>query len=303
MKKFSFILSTITLGLFSTLLLAGNVRAGEPSLREKLIDSNVFSAVYAIDDYLTLATVPGSADEASVNDGLRALCAGAGADLERSDDGENGEVYRCTSSFTVSSVHSIEDDGSRSFLIKHAEIQPLDYRTPVVPSYSSLLEPKKGRLQGSYSNTDIYQYVYALCKKENGSPAFVVPKKYGKYVRLTKVAPADAFDYFMTSVKKKDAWYATCEGEKRFMLEKEYSYSENDRESLIFHPNRGLEGISFVSAEDAPAYREKLEAAAKGKEAMNDVKTFGLFGAAPRMVEYTGAVPVNMAGDRKHLGL
>lgn len=259
MKKFSVILIAAALSLFSTLLLAGSVRAGEPSLREKLIDSKVFSAVYAIDDYLTVAEAPGSTDEASAYEGFKTLCTGNGALFERSNEEKNGEIYRCASSFTVSSARSAED-GSKSFLIKHSDRQPIGYRTPVVPSYARLLAPTKGRLKGSYSNTEIYQYVYALCKKENGSPAFVVPKRYGKYVRLTKVAPADAFDYFMTSAKKKDAWYAACEGEKKFMLEKEYSYSEKDRESLIFHPNRGLEGISFVRAEEMPSYMSKLEA-------------------------------------------
>lgn len=267
MKKISVILTTAALSLFSTLLPAGSVLAGEPSLREKLIDSKVFSAVYAIDDYLTMATAPGSTDEASVYEGFKTLCTGNGALFERSNEEKNGETYRCAPSFTVSSAPGAED-GGKSFLIKHADRQPIGYRTPVVPSYARLLAPTKGRLKGSYSNTEIYQYVYALCKKENGSPAFVVPKRYGKYVRLTKVAPADAFDYFMTSAKKKDAWYASCEGEKKFMLEKEYAYSEKDQESLIFHPNRGLEGISFVSAEEAPSYKSKLEAAMK-EEAMN----------------------------------
>jgi hypothetical protein len=253
MKKFSVILIASALSLSSTLFLPVSVRAGE-SLREKLIDSKVFSAVYAIDDYLTMVTAPVSTNETSVYEGFKTLCTGGGAVFERSNEENAGEIYGCAPSFTVSSAPGTQD-GSKSFLIKHSERQPVGYRTPVVPSYAHLLAPAKGRLQGSYSSTEIYQYVYALCKKENGNPAFVVPKRYGRYVRLTKVTPADAFEYLTTSVKKTDAWYAACEGEKKFMLEKEYAYSEKDRESLIFYPNRGLEGISFVSAEDAPSYK------------------------------------------------
>lgn len=298
MKKFSLILIAAALSLSSTLFLPGSVRAEEPSLREKLIDSKVFSTVYAIDDYLTMATVPGSTDEASVYEGFKTLCTGNGAVFVRSNEEKNGEIYGCALSFTVSSAPGAEN-GSKSFLIKHSDRQPVGYRTPVVPSYARLLAPAKGRLKGSYSNTEIYQYVYALCKKENGNPAFVVPKRYGKYVRLTKVAPADAFEYLMTSVKKKDAWYAACEGEKKFMLEKEYAYSEKDRESLIFHPNRGLEGISFVSAEDAPSYKSKLDAAIE-KEAMNGPEKTDYLDGLAREVAYAKTGFVKTPDGRKY---
>ena len=258
MKIYSVILRAAALGLFSTFFLAGSSLAGQTSLREKLVESKTFSAVYAVDDNLTMATVAGSTDPAAVENGFKELCAGNGSVLERSNDPKNGETFSCPSSFTVTAAATAEN-GDRSFLIRHSDRQPLEYRTPAVPSFSRLLAPPKGRLKENYSNAEIYQYAYALCKKENGNPAFVVPKRYGKYTRLTKLPPADAFDYLVSSVKRKDAWYAACEGAKKFMLEKEYAYSDNDRESLIFHPNRGLEGISFIAPDDAPSYKSKIE--------------------------------------------
>lgn len=262
MKNYSVLLRVAALGLFSTFFLAGTSLAGETSLREKLVESKTFSAVYAIDDNLTMATVPDSTDPAAVENEFKELCALNGSALDHSTDPENGEAFSCPSSFTVAAAEKAED-GSRSFLVRHADRQPLEYRTPAVPSYSRLLAPPKGRLKENYSNAEIYQYAYALCKKENGNPSFVLPKKYGKYTRLTKLPPADAFGYLVSSVKKKDAWYAACEGAKKFMLEKEYAYSEKDKESLIFHPNRGLEGISFVSPDEVPSFKSKVEVSIK----------------------------------------
>ncbi|MBI5587196.1 MAG: hypothetical protein HY889_02390 [Deltaproteobacteria bacterium] len=259
MRRFPTVLRTVTLSLFSAALFAGAAHAGEISLREKLVESKAFTAVYAVDDYLTMTTVPASADQSAVYEGFKALCTGNGAALDRAPENNNGEVYGCAGSFTVSAAEvSSADAVNRSFLITHSAPQPLNYRTPAVPSYAGLSTPPNGKLKESYSSADLYQYVYALCKRVNGTPAFVVPRRYGKYVRLTRIAPADAFKYLVASGDKKDAWYAACEGEKKFMLEKEYKYSPNGPQSLVFHSNRGLEGINFVRAEDMPSYVSKL---------------------------------------------
>jgi len=302
MSRFSVLLRAAALGLFSTILVAASSVAAGPSQRERLVESKAFSAVYAIDEHQTVAAVaPGGDGYGRAREGFKALCEGSGAVLAREDHGTDGESYACGSSFTASAAPG-SVDGARSFIVRHAESQPLAYRTPVVPSYASLLEPAKGKLKESYSSAEIYQYVYALCKKENGNPAFVVPRRYGKYVRLTKVAPADAFEYLITSVEKKDAWYAACEGKKRFMLEKEYAYSEGAQASIIFHPNRGLEGISFVSSDEAPSLKSKLEAAVTDED-MNNPNKIDFLDEMAWEVAFTRTDFVKTLDGGKYFGL
>jgi hypothetical protein len=133
-------------------------------------------------------------------------------------------------------------------LIKTEATQPLTYKNPYIPSLEQVAAPAGGRIEGDYASIDIYQYMYALCKKENGTPSVIVSKRFGKFARYTEVSAEEAFNYLLSSGEGKDPWFFGCEGENRFIVEKDYQSSPEGANRFSFHPKRGLEWVDYVKA-------------------------------------------------------
>lgn len=189
------------------------------SLRDRLIESKAMQAVYAINDHLTLV-------------------AGEGALPEGSGEG-----------FTVLNKFSDETDTHMAYLIKYDNAQPFGYKNPSIPSYEDLTMPANGEINlGALheSGVDLYQHMTALCRKFNGEATFVIPKRHGKFKRLTSVDAAEAFNYILFSGDKDNAWLMACEGTKRFVVEKNFQSVTKGEDTADFYSSRGLEGVNYV---------------------------------------------------------
>ena len=224
----------------AVLALSGQAFSEETNIRLSLLEDESVTALYTIDEFNTLV----KADKwSSLDQTLEAICSGYKGEIETIDNS-----LKCEGVFTASKIDSTEP--GKSVLITAETAQPLAYRNPSIPSMEELMPLPGGRIEGDHTSIDIYQYMYALCKKEGGTPSVVVSKRFGKTARYTEVSAGEAFDYLLESGEGRDPWFFACEGEKRFIVEKDYQHNQDGSNRFTFHPKRGLEWVDYVKAED-----------------------------------------------------
>jgi len=211
--------------------------AGELSLRQRLLEETAVETLYSVDEHTTLFTASGSKEALAA---LGELCRSKEASLASVDN-----VLKCGDAF---SAEVAGRDGS--YLIKSGAAEPIAYRTPSVPPYEEIETPPDGEMEGALAGIDMYQYMYALCKKGNGKAFTVISKRAGRFVRLVEASPEEAFRHLFSSGDSKDPWFFACEGETKFIVEKDYGYSPDDRGKFTFRQNRGLEWVDFMKAGD-----------------------------------------------------
>ena len=217
------------------------------SLRLRLVESSSAASIYTIDENSMLVTSTGPGQLAGE---LEGFCTRNGETLERVEEkGDRMLAVRCGKLFEAESLEGRQVNGKMVFNIKSAAPEPFAFKNPVYPAIDGLTAPPDGRLPGNYSSLDMYQYMYALCKKDGGTPATVITKRSGRSVRLAEAQDAEAFDYIFNSGDSKDPWYMECAGDKRFLVEKNYKYDLYQDNAYIFHSNRGLDGINYVQLE------------------------------------------------------
>lgn len=229
------------------LLAASGQALAEDSLRHELLGSGVAMTLYSVDSHTTVLKTGTPDDVASKFEGL---CSKRGASITVREN-----TYACEGVFEASKSPAAQET---SFFIKTVDEQPLVYVNPSIPPVEELTLPPNGRIKGDHASVDIYQYMYALCAKENGTASVVISKRLGKVARYTEVGAQEAFDYLLSSGDGKDPWFFACEGETRFMVEKDYQYDSNGANKFSFHLKRGLEWVDYVKAEDGKV--AKLEA-------------------------------------------
>ena len=214
----------------------------ETNIRLSLLEDESVTALYTIDEFNTLV----KADKwNSLDQTLEAICSGYNGEIE-----SNGNSLTCDGVFTASKIDSLAGEG-QAVLITAETAQPLAYRNPSIPSMEELMPLPGGRIEGDHASIDIYQYMYALCKKDGGTPSVVVSKRFGKTARYTEVSAGEAFDYLLASGEGRDPWFFACEGEKRFIVEKDYQHNLDGSNRFTFHPKRGLEWVDYVKAGDS----------------------------------------------------
>lgn len=233
--------------LSALILLAASGQAwAQDSLRHELLKSGTDLTLYSVDSHTTVVKAAEGADVAST---LKGLCSGRQAAFT-----VNENVLTCEGVFEASRVESALGQET-SYFIKTADEQPLVYTNLSIPPFEELTLPPNGRIAGDHASADIYQYMYALCKKENGTPSVVISKRFGKTARYTEVGAEEAFSYLLSSGDGKDPWFFACEGETRFMVEKDYQYDSSRASKFSFHLKRGLEWVDYVKAEDGKVAR------------------------------------------------
>ncbi|OIJ74025.1 MAG: hypothetical protein A2V21_306960 [Deltaproteobacteria bacterium GWC2_55_46] len=230
--------------LLAMALIGNGAYAGEQSLRERLIGTGTVETLYSVDDHTTIV----KAADGQALKGLEALCSeyiGAGLVKE-------GAAMKCGAIFEAS--EDLTQGKNPLYRIKSEEAQPVAYKIAALPPFEELSAPPDGRIEGGLGSIDVYQYMYALCKKEQGSHSIVISRRFGRFVRLVEVPSEEAFDYLLSSGDTKDPWFFACEGENRFIVEKDYQYDPDGEKKFYFRQDRGLESVDYIKSGE----REKL---------------------------------------------
>lgn len=234
------ILKKLMLPAVAVLSLSGQAWSEDATLRQKLLESETITALYSVDDHTTLIKAESLENISST---LSAICSGQKGTLISDENS-----FRCEGVFEASEVDSTGSEG-KSVLIKTEAAQELAYKNPYIPSLEEVSAPPGGKIEGDYASIDIYQYMYALCKKENGTSSVIVSKRFGKVARYTEVSAQEAFSHLLASGEGKDPWFFACEGENRFIVEKDYQFNSEGANSFYFHPKRGLEWVDYVKSD------------------------------------------------------
>ncbi len=217
---------------------AACVDAGELNIRQRLLEHTAVETLYSADEHTSLFTAAsGSAALAAIGD----VCGSLGASIM-----PEGSISRCADAFTAEPAGS----EGRSYILKSASPEPIAYKTPAVPPFEELAAPPDGEMKGALEGVDVYQYMYALCEKGNGKALAVISKRAGRFVRLVEASPEEAFRHIVTSIDSKDPWFFACEGETKFIVEKDYGYGTDDKDRFTFRQGRGLEWVDFQRAGD-----------------------------------------------------
>lgn len=253
---------SIFAAFFLVLISAGAGFPEEPkSLRQKLFESESVAALYTIDGYFTMIKITPGVSEKDFSNELRGLCISSGGEVEGHGQDDPYSV-NCKGGFETLVFFDETTPKSREagkyLIISHESMQPLIYKSQAVAQLEDITAPKNGELKEKLNAFDSYQYFYALCKKNSGEPAYVISRKYGKYIRLTQVNAIEAFSYFLSNDERKDAWFFGCEG-KKFIAEN-YMYTPGEENRFFYYSKRGLDGINFVKATDSGNYMAGLKA-------------------------------------------
>lgn len=187
--------------------------ASDGSVRERLADDPGVETLYSIDDNFSMISVKNSGVEAK--------------------------------DFTV--VKEFSNNGRRYQIIRHREAEPFMYKGSAAPEYSAVTILPDGEFnlnEEGYGIADLYEHLYAACRKSNGTASFIIPVKYGQYKRLTQVAAVDAFSYMLSSDNGNGSWFIACTGASRFVAEK--YYIKGLSQTVKIRSNRGFEGVSYI---------------------------------------------------------
>ncbi|MCC6503574.1 MAG: hypothetical protein IT362_10635 [Deltaproteobacteria bacterium] len=235
------ILRKLILPAVAVLTISGQAFSEETDIRLTLLEDKSVTALYTIDEFNTLVI---SGADGSMDKALESICSEYKGEMATDAD-----TLRCEGVFTASRIDPVTEEG-HSIVITTETAQPLAYKNESIPSVEDVTAPPSGLIEGEHSSIDMYQYMYALCKKNGGTPSVVLSKRFGKTARYTEVGAQEAFGYLMASGEGKDPWFFACEGENRFIVEKDYQHNLDGSNRFTFHPKRGLEWVDYVKAED-----------------------------------------------------
>jgi len=112
----------------------------------------------------------------------------------------------------------------------------------------------------------LYARMSALCEETSGETGVIIAKKYGRFTRLTRVGEVEGRAFFDSGLDKTTPWLIACEGSSRFLVEKEYRSASGGDGGVVFHRDRGLEGVNYVNAETDAKYLAKLTASGKARK-------------------------------------
>jgi hypothetical protein len=189
-------------------------------LRHRLVAEEWVEALYAIDDHLTYFTA---------------------------------EAGRYTQEAGYTVVYSRVENGRKHSIIRHDRPEPLIYKSRALPDSggpAGLKTPEAGEYRlarDGYSAVDLYQHATGACASDGGTPLFLIPSSNGRHKRLTRVDALSAFRYiFSTGGPEDTVWYIACEGDWRFVVEKNYRAFTGGVELATITLDRGLEGVNYA---------------------------------------------------------
>lgn len=261
-----------------------HVTDASQGLRHRLVAAEGVEVLYSIDDHLTYFTVE--------------------VDMDKPEGG-----LAPTGGHTV--VYSRVDNGTKHYIIRHDRPEPLVYKSRALEGPGGLEIPEAGEYAlawDGYSAADLYQHATAACRNDGGTPLFLIPRSSGRHKRLTKVGALSAFRYILSTGGPEDTvWYIACEGDRRFVVEKNYRLLTGGVESATVILDRGLEGVSYAenwgrAEEPAGGPLSTVVAAVTGRGRRADEPTKKFLRQMAREVAFVGGNLVRLNGPSRYSG-
>lgn len=98
-------------------------------------------------------------------------------------------------------------------------------------------------IKGTHTPTEVFRHFSSECAE--GKLLFLASLKEGRFVRLTLLNNSDAASYMETDGDGKYPWLLACDGETKFLVEKEHSFAPGSS-SFRLYKGRALEGIDYA---------------------------------------------------------
>ncbi len=258
-----------------------------PGLRHRLVAAQWVEVLYAIDDHLTYFTAEAGRDKP---DGGLAPSGPFGG-------------------YTL--VYSRVDNNRKHYIIRHDRPESLIYKSRALSGPDELKAPEAGEyaLTGDgYSAADLYQHAIAACRKDGGTPLFLIPSSNGRHKRLTKVDALSAFRYILSTGGPEDTvWYIACEGDRRFVVEKNYRSLTGGVDLATVILDRGLEGVNYAEnwglpEEPARGPLSTVVAVVTGRGGRTNEPTKKFLKQMAREVAFVGGNLMRVNGQSRYSG-
>lgn len=160
----------------------------------------------------------------------------------------------------ITEVERTERDGRTGLILRHADPQPLLYKTPALPGYDDLAMEDARRFdltkragedyyEAGYTAVDLFEHAYAACERSGGELAFVLTREAGRFKRLVEVGAVAAFKE-IRDASDDGAWLLSCDGARPFVVTKDYSVVTGGVEVARVDTGKTLKGIDYIRKEE-----------------------------------------------------
>jgi len=160
----------------------------------------------------------------------------------------------------ITEVERTERDGRTGLILRHADPQPLLYKTPALPGYDDLAMEDARRFElakwtdedygeAGYTAVDLFEHAYAACERSGGELAFVLTREAGRFKRLVEVTAVAAFKE-LRDASDGGAWLLSCDGDKPFVVTKDFSAVTDGVEVARVDTGRTLVGMDYIRKEE-----------------------------------------------------
>jgi len=148
-------------------------------------------------------------------------------------------------------------------MIEHDGDEPMIYKSKAPGSLAALrsgsVDLTRAPLssgKSGYSSIDIFEMATLSCRDGGGDIVYIIPKKYGRFKRLTEVGAVEAFQYILMKGSA-SVWLAACNGKgaARFQVLKNYTFAGDGPETVEFRPGLVLDDVNYVKDEGVEALR------------------------------------------------
>jgi len=227
---FRYVLFSLAVISFS---LARCVAASPTARREVLMESPGIEAVYPVDRTHTFVIGP----------------------LRRA---ELSKAFRVVGTYYGGPSHAL-----RAVMIEHDGDEPMIYKSEAPGSLEALRSgsvnltraPLSSGKRG-YSSIDIFEMATLSCRGGGGEIIYIIPKKYGRFKRLTEVRALEAFQYILMKGSA-SVWLVACNGKgsARFQVLKNYDFVGDGVETAEFRSGLVLDDVNYVKDESVETAR------------------------------------------------
>lgn len=114
-----------------------------------------------------------------------------------------------------------------------------------LPSIDSAPGHASMRIEPGHGSEEVFSHFSSECAE--GRLTFIGTIRHGRHLRLTLIPGAEASSYIEAEGDGKYPWLLACDGDKKFLVEKEYGFGDGTS-SFRLYTGRALAGVDYAAA-------------------------------------------------------